>query len=603
MKIFGLIIFVMFILQNFSFAAGKTKVSGKIAKGNPSGALVPDALGAKAFLEDLLARRYSQELSTIVDSKSFSLGAQLDLIEIPPKTEKPKELEQEPISDLMLGTLDPEELLKKYAVPGEHPSLTQRLLENYRIRTVQINVGLRLGMAPEVKGEVEKWLTERLSSEFGQAGKGVVSEIKAPIEKKGAPNSLIDWLQQFQALIGQMVMALAVILGVLIFALVAKKSAIPEKGEGVTINNTPGSASGASVESTTKVKKEDDPRAIAQEFDSVNKRLRDLVPRIGVELDGVIRYWCQTGEAGKFRLACFAESVSREVGKLPIPVDALSDVSKLFAKMTEVSIEERLEALEKAYWDILTAINLGSEALSQPFGYIGSMKLNMVNEVLIEQNPKMKTLVSLFMPTDLRLRYLKALPLETKRELLTSAAELSHIGADELKSLEKSLKGKLKSEGAAEVIPLEFTLNKLVSALTPTEEVTLLNGMKGAAIDEFKMSTPTLAFVNEWPEKVLARLLATATTDEVVALARVRPDVSAKMLAVAPPMTAEMATEELAMPDNRSDKEKDQFLEHLTARLKNLVDIKEVILEDVFKAEASENTPGQGISNDDQSAA
>lgn len=574
-----------------------------------SSAMMPEALGAKAFLEDLLARRYAQELATTVDRQAFSLGAQLDLIEIPSKIQqKPgATAEAEPLSDLMLGTLDPEELLKKYAGTEERPTSAQRLLENYRIRTVQVSVGLRDDLSPEVKGDVEKWLSSRLNEEFGKAGKGVVTAIKTQIEKKATPKTILDWLLQFQSLAGQIVLALGLLLGILFWQILNSKGKAKENGDSVVINNSTGGAAGPSpAEAAAKKQRDDEEKQfISREFESFNKRINSLAPRLTNELEAVVRSWCQLGDAGKLRLACFAESVGREVGKLPIPIDALADVSKVFARMTEVSMKERRDALEKAYWDLLTALNLGADALNQPFGYMGGLKLGMINQVLMDQNPKMKTLVSLFMPTDLRLRYLKGLPLETKRELLDSAALLSNIGEDELKTIERSLKSKLQPQGAANVIPLEFTLNKVVSALSPSEEVTLLSTMTGAAIEEFKRSTPSLAFLAEWPKNMIARLLSSVTSDQVVALLRVRPDLSVQVIDACPPMTAEMVNEEYARPDRLSDKDKDQFIALLSTRLKELVDLKEVILEDIFKAPQPVETsgPGQGPQDDSQSAA
>ncbi|MEO6458967.1 MAG: hypothetical protein ABIO95_00850, partial [Bdellovibrionota bacterium] len=76
-------------LKDKKSAASATVIAPVVV--NPV-SLTADGLGAKAHLEELLARRYGQELSTLVDKSIFAISAQLDLIEVAPKVpEAPKE--------------------------------------------------------------------------------------------------------------------------------------------------------------------------------------------------------------------------------------------------------------------------------------------------------------------------------------------------------------------------------------------------------------------------------------------------------------------------------------------------------------------------------
>lgn len=558
-------------------------------------ALAPEALSAKALLEDLLARRYAQNLGTKVDKASFSVSAELDLTEIRKPVLPPIALAQtepEPISDLMLGMLDPEAMMKNYTGP-ESKETVQKFLDNYKIKTVQVHVGLSESLAPEVKAEVEKWLTDRLTTEFGKVGKGVVSFIKIPTLKipEIAPKTMWDWLSQFQSLAGQLVLAIAVILGVLLWQMLTprSKSEINQNGDSKSVVEAPLSGAGAGAtaaaaetERVEREKVEREETVAGDEITRITERLNDLLPKVGKDIENIMRSWCQMGEPGWLKVATFAEAVGKEMGKLPIPVDALTDVSKVFAQMSEMSVASKRDILQKSYWDLLTVMNLGPSALDQPFGYLGGFNIGMVNQVLMEQNPKMKTVVSLFMPPDLRSKYMQSLSLDAKKELLISAAGMSEIPAEELRSLDGSLMNQFKPSSKQDVVPLEMTLTKLVAALTPVEEILLLNGMTGRAVEEFKLSTPSLAFLGEWPDDKLSILLSQTSADELVAFCRVRPELKDRFMQLAPSMTSEMAGEELARPDKSNMKDKGIWLESFVKRLKTLVLLKELNLDEIF---------------------
>lgn len=568
-----------------------------------STALAPDALSAKALLEDLLARRFTQTLATKIDKTTFSISAELDLQAVPKKVNNPlvppTSGEMEPISDLALGMLDPEALLKSYSPPGEERQVAMAFLEGFKIKTVAVNVGLSEALAPEVKAEVEKWLKDRLNSEFGKVGKGLVTVIKMPLPKAqeiAPPKTTWDLLSQFQSLAGQLALATAIILGVLLWGILTpRKSTVAGGTETANTSsasqsaNSPAAAVAAGLSEEEKQRLADeklarDRAAATAEVESLKIRVLEILPKISEHLEAVLRSWCQTGDLGWAKVAVLSEVVGKELGKLPIPVDAVSDVTRAFTKMSGVEITEKRDALQKSYWDLLTVMNLGPAALEQPFGYLGGFNVGMVSQVLMEQNPKMRTVVSLFMPPDLRAKFMGTMSLEAKRELLIAAAGMSEIPTKELSQLDQGLMARFKPQSREDVIPLEMTLNKLVEALTPAEELVLLAGMQGPAAEEFRRSTPSLAFISEWEDEPLSILLSQATTDEILALCRVRPDVKERVLNLAPKMTVAMVSDEFAKPDRLSAKEKGIWIEALTKRLRTLVLSKALVLEEIFPA-------------------
>ena len=541
-------------------------------------ALNPENLGAQAFLEDLMVRRYSQELSTFVDRGAFTLGAQLDFAELGKEADPS---DNETPADLMLGTLNTDELLKKYG-SSDGVSGFQGFLGSHTIKTVAISVGLKDDLNPTVKAEVEKWLTTRLSSEFGKAGKGTVTEIKMP---KG----IWAWISRFQGFAGQLVLGFAILFGALLWGLMSPKNAESKDAPSQAVaqpfeSRAPEKEAPKDVEQKTIEKDQGAIELAAKDIRQLTQQLLSLMPKISQECETLLRTWCQGGDEGRLKLACFVEAVGTEVGKLPIPVDALQDLSKVFSKMPGLDITEKRDSLRKAYWDALMAINLGSDSLAQPFGYLGGLNIGLVNQVLIDQNPKMKALVTLHMSPALRESYMKGQTTDAKRELLTLTSQMSEIAVEELRSFDGLFRSKLQPQTGGGFVALDSSLLKLITALTPIEEATLLSDMTGPAFDEYKRSTPSLAFLGQWPDDKLSSCLSRAMPDEVVAFSRVRPDLKDRMIALSPPMLAEVAADELQRPDTMNDKDKNALLITLKDRLKEMVTQKEVDLEEVFKA-------------------
>jgi hypothetical protein len=343
------------------------------------------------------------------------------------------------------------------------------------------------------------------------------------------------------------------------------------------------------------VAKEDSERLhTLKEIRKFSRQITELNPKFTSYCEQVLRTWCASGEEGQLKLACFAEAVGKDMGKLPIPVDALTDLSKVFVKMPELGIKEKLGFLRKIYWDVLTVINLGPEALEIPFGYLSNMSTGMVNQVLLDENPKMKALVSLYMPSSLRESYLQSLDKEMKRTLLDAAAQMTEIPTDEFRSMDVAVKGKLKPQDNKGTIPLNMGLSKLVSALSPLEEIAILPTMTGPAFDNLKRTLPSIAFLPQWPDDKVSLLVSRAMPDELVAYFRSCPEVADRFIGLAPQMTAELAKDELGRPDTMAEKDKIRLLTELGNRIKELIQSKEVDLEQIFPASAP-NAGGQVV--------
>jgi flagellar motor switch protein FliG len=576
------------------------------AKGG-SASMNPDALGAKAFLEGLLVRRYSLELATLVDRDAFTLGAQLELTPVAPLAPPLREVKPpdfDPYTDLMLGTIDADQLLKSVVAPVDERTVAQKFMENFRIRSVVMSVGLSEDLNSNVKSEVAQWLKRRLSAEFGGAAKSTVTIIKKVPDKKvleKVPKDWMEWAIQYQNLAGQILLAITILAGVFLWQLLAKLlgtsgavASDPDTGaNGETSEDASDFASLAEAAKELQAEQdEEDQHARDQDekdrfrtrrdIESLGERLREIMPKMAGSLEEVIRQWCNMGDPGRLRLVCFAEVVFRDSGKLPIPVDALPEVQKVFARMPEIDIVEKREALEKAYWDLLSTLNLGSDSLKQPFSYVENVGLTTIRKVLMDQNPRLRTLVSLYMTKDMRNRYVKSMSQEGKKELLVQAGLLTEIQSEELESMDRGLMGRIKPTVGHEIVSLGMAFSKIVETLTITEEITLLADLQTPGVEEFKRTRPSLAFLGQWPDDHLKILMMGLTPDELVSFLRVRTDLKDRMLGLASMMVAEIAREELQTPDKQPAAETEKAIEFFSQRLQGMVEQNEIILTDVF---------------------
>lgn len=581
------------------FAWLSTASAQKSSAAVDSISLNPEAISAKAFLEDLLSRRYSQELSSLVKKEFFNLGATLELSEVkkPESKDPDNEVAEEPISDLMIGQLDPESLIKKFAGTNQQASLLESFLHKYQVKSVSVTVGVDERLGPQAKADVEKWLKTRVATEFGSSGKTSIVTTKMPIDKekekelKKEEPSLWDKLEKFQTLAGQALFALCLLVGIILWKFLSGTLTLSASGD---ITSQASISSNAQVktenigEENPKVKSGNGgsaaagaPAAVA-EHSGLRRQLLQIAPKIKEELDSVTRSWCQMGDYGLKRLACFAEVVGQEFGRLPIPVDAMANVSKVFTQMIDMSLEEKNEHLQKAYWDLLAVLNLGADSLEKPFSYISQTKMPMMQEILINENVKMQTLVSMFMSSDQRRDYMQAMPDDKKMELLKSAAAFTEVETAEFKAMNQSLRNQLKPESNSTLVRLDMTLKKLAESISITDQIKFLPVLDHNTILDFKRSFPALAFIHEWPAPELQTLLAKTTADELVAYLSLKSDQKTKFIDLCPTFTAEVVRDEMQNPPTLAPDELEGKLQLFTKRLVQMINSGDIILEELF---------------------
>jgi flagellar motor switch protein FliG len=577
----------IFILSQYVFSAGKSGSSGSA-----------EILSAKSFLEDILVKRYTQGLATIVDKQAFVISAQLDVVEMPATDKKNDPIKNFKVSetpfDLTVGSLDSEQIIQQYASPEEQKAAVVSFLTTKKIKGVFVSVGVREDLGEDMKKNIEAWIKTRVEKEFGSIAKYEVAFLKDIPDRpsREVHKNWIDWLNQFQALAAVTLAALTFFLAVLFWRFTTSKLSTSNTSSGekapITLKTegflgaTAGGGIGGSGSSMTTLS-DDDVKKTTEDAFILSQKINALTPRISDEINNLSRIWSLAGEEGQFKLVCYADAIGKELGRLPIPPEVINDIAKIFGRMSQVSIKEKKEALEKVYWDLMTTLNLGSSALEQPFSYLNNLETGEdVNHILMDQNPKLKTLVSLYLPKDVRRKYIKGLTDEQKLELLETATQLNQISTGELKKYETVVRGRMAPDTQEDTVQLDMTFDKIVSSLGLLEQFDLLPKMKSTELQDYKRRIPTVAFLNEWPEDKLGLILSRLSADQILLYLRLNSDMKDRFLKLSPPMVAEVLEDDLLRTDTSSSADKEAALKQIESVMISICKNKEVDLTEIF---------------------
>jgi hypothetical protein len=555
-----------------------------------------DVISVKAALEEMIVRRYSQELSALVTFEKFNVGARFELDVVDDTKSKDSRglaNQGDMYTDLDLGYLDADTLFDRYA-SIDAGSVSP--LAKYAIKSVVVNVGLQKKMGEDIKKTVEDWLTARVKDEFGALGKSQVQFIQS---ESSNPPTTFDRILQMQSLVGQLILALAILLGVILWRLLSGGSSQTEsQPSAVNIESKTEMTAGEGVMGTSSKPEEDSvAKLIAQQskLENVSEQIKTLAPKLITQLDQLVNQWCEQGDSGLMQIACFAEISGSVLGSLPIPREHKKRMGDIFSQMSDLSVEKRLEVSNKTYWDLVASLNLGTDSLYKPFSFLGNSTLGTVNQVLLGNDSDIQTVVSLYMPENLRKNYFSKLDNEKKIELLNTAAKLSSISQQKLKDIETQIAPYFDQKVSDTDVSLAMTLNKLIDSMSYLDACRILPKVKGPMVEEYKLRTPHIGFFNDWTQACQELLIKRSTNEELTAYLRVMPQMTESFLELISPRARQILEDDLSREDQISDAEKERLLLSLHNRLVNLIYTNVVSLEDAIKKKASSSGEGMSV--------
>jgi hypothetical protein len=589
------LILSFFVVLVFQGASAQNSVPNKsVAAVSKEEATSPlkraDVISVKAALEEMIVRRYRQELSAIVSAERFNVGARFEL-SIVDENKRAAASANDNYTDLDLGYLDADTLFDRYA-NVDAGSVSP--LAKYAIKSVAVNVGLQQNMGEAIKKSVEDWLQARVKEEFGSLGKSQVQFI----QNESSNPTTLDRVIQMQGLVGQLILAIAILLGVVLWRLLSGGGSKAET-----------SSSSVNIQSKTEMtaadglmgggKNSSDTRntqdlAIENKIEQISIQVRDLAPKLVDQLDQLISQWCDQGEEGLMQIACFAEISGSVIGSLPIPQEHKKKMGDIFSQMSELSLDKRLDITNKTYWDLVASLNLGTDALHRPFSFLGNSSLGTVNQVLLGNDVDIQTVVSLYMPEAMRKNYFSKLENDKKIELLNAAAKLSTISQEKLKNIELKIAPYFEEKIDETDVSLSMTINKLIESMSILDSCRIMQKVQGPMVEEYKLKHAHIGFFADWTAASQEVLIKKSTNDELMAYVRVVPDMKPNVLELISPRAKQILEDDLSREDNSSDAEKEKQLQSLQNRLLNLVYTNVISLEDAIKKK--EDSPAKGLS-------
>lgn len=449
-------------------------------------------------------------------------------------------------------------------------------------------------MGEEIKQTVENWLKTRVQDEFGNIGKYQVQFIQS---EKLNP-TLLDQLIQVQGLVGQLILALAILLGVILWRLLSGgKSKVEPQASSVNIQSKAEMTAPESLQGNNAVSEASMAMNLALEnkLEQVSNQVKEIAPKLVVQLDQIIHQWCEQSDEGLVQIACFAEITGSVLGSLPIPKEHKKKMGTIFSQMSAMDLEKRLDVTNKIYWDLVASLNLGIETLHRPFSFLGNSSLGTVSQVLLGNDVDIQTVVSLYMPESMRKNYFSNLDNDKKVELLNAAAKLSTISQERLKNIETQIAPYFEEKVSDTDVSLSMTLNKLMESLNLLDACRIMSKVSGPMVDAYKLKNPHICFFMDWTTVAQELLVKRASNDELMAYVRVVPGMTEKILEMISPRAKQILVDDLTREDNMSDSEKERHLQTFHNKLIGLVETNAISLEMALKKNSQSSDGGMSV--------
>lgn len=535
-------------------------------------------------VEAQVTSRMQNVIATQLEPATFEVAARVVVVEVPPAPPAPsknQEYERLP-AGLGIGSIDVREIVDGYQREiAELKAFKESEKEKdagptYNISYLEVIVGLDASYSEEYQAKFSEWIAKRVEFDYGKGAVASVNKIdrvpKLPREEV-AKDPWKDWL----SLLPYLLMGLALIVAAWLLGRGLRKlgegskNFVFEYKDAFRMEHKLDSNAKLDEESEQEIEAEEisetamiDPDGTGEELTEEEVRVQaatlDLVSKIvylcnelGPGLNEMVRVWLDNAGDGYVKTAVFMDTIVtyrerfKTAGPNPqdisIPLDpdlaAAHDVNltEAYRQAAQMPPPQVLEYLEKIYWDLLSTRTIGLKAMRKPFDFMKVLSEQEYERALESQDEQAKVVALMFAdPDKTRLILEKSSP-EKREKLLQDMFRLSHLPKRDLWSLDSVMKEKFLGESMADLSAVNLLPRTLeiMGTFSPVDQIRLLRrvltGM-GSTGDSLKTNVVSLAFVEEWKNEYLAKLLGMATTNEIVALLRVIPEAQDRVLQV-----------------------------------------------------------------------
>jgi hypothetical protein len=505
----------------------------------------------------------------------------------------------------------------------------ERKEPQFNVTRIEVVVGLSDKYDDVYMAQFKQWIVKRIQYDYGRNALATVNKQKsAPIvEIPKKPLEPLTW-REFIPYLGYALLGLAFILAAWLLG-----RGLTKLGQGaknfVIEHKNPFSlehSQNQKLESKTELKhllednrvspstegdadehlKEKSVGQSAQEDELVGKIIY-LCLELNRGVNELVRIWLDNGNDGYLKTAVLIDTIvtlkekvsaetsaasinlkanqsaetSAAIARLSIPLDddlTTSygvNLSEAYSQAAQMQVDEKKQYLDKIYWDLLQLRTLGVKNMRKPFDYLQAMSDVDFNEAMKFQADEAKALALMFGDQTKRKNYFSSIQGDEKEKIVQIMIGLSQISKKQIWDFDAAVKVKLissslnLSENFVNLLPRTM---EMLGSLGAVDEIKMLRKVCTTLPDQgtaIKQQHATLAFIDEWHEPYVTRLVKIASSSELVNLIHVIPEARESVLIVCPDKVRMMVIDDLNLkPSDPQTVEKNMY--ELRRKWKNI---------------------------------
>ena len=593
-----------------------------------------EELAVTSYIEESVVKRYRERISTRVSNDLFFVSAQVSLMEKPKEeNEKNKTLNQSDVNyipDFNLG------LLTQVSSSMSQDGNPQKFLEKYKLRRVNVFVGLSHLLDDDYKNKFQEWLTQSVRSEFGPIANSFVNTIpKAPKEKpevtpdkeldkelgkeKKEPPTLLEKLGQFQHAVGLAILSLFVIFAVLLYKLLPsidaknKNKLTKEISEIESIKlaaqnsiRSPEPVNSEIIASPEQTHEIELNPVVYESFKSHQNKIAFLVNNRFPMTLKLFTLWSGEGAPGKLKITATIDallSVSEKISSmntdfsfenlLPDSLKNDREMTKAFKSYSKISSQKRMEILEKSYWDIVSHMTMKEQALYLPFSKMKDSNLRDIKKIIKEQNNQLKMITVLHLESEQMTEVLRDFPLQEKINMFKEAYVSERVEPEVIEFADSSINFLLNnsSHQIDDKISMQGFLPQMLINMRASEEVKLILEISNELSDKgnyIRFNYPSIAFLGEWPKDELKKLIAKLSVRQLQAILQILPNQALIIITEQLPTRLKSILRDTTTSKKLSNEELDVELSRVRSTLFTMFENKNIDLNTLFSTEPSQ---------------
>ena len=310
-------------------------------------------------------------------------------------------------------------------------------------------------------------------------------------------------------------------------------------------------------------------RAAPCEFERITGKIAFVCLELGDRLNELVRVWIDSGDDGFIKTALLIDTIvnARErimsktgaIAPIKIPIDdqlvKMSDenLSEAYSQVSNMPIQDKVETLDRIYWDLVSFKTLGIHSLRKPFDFLQSLPKENIIELLGTQKKEAQALALVYLPKETKTEILNEFPEEKRTEMLKNMLIQSQFSQKEIWDIDMSVKVASLNNTLG---PIDKMVNlfpktlEVLQTLDHVSEIRILRQITNQLPDggvALKAQYITFAFIDEWKTDYIRKLAQQATGDEILTLVRLIPEAKELVLSECPPKIKMIVEDDLKL--------------------------------------------------------